>query len=543
MECDVIVMPKFDGVSCVFECDKNGNLKRALTRGDTKRNEAKDITHIFKEIFKDPVENAEKDHGIKTEIMMLDNDLEVINKEYCSDYKNTRSVVSSILNSDELDGREKYLHIVPLRYSYLEDGEESEQFLPSSVYNYPYLKCKLKEVEKIHDFAFNHKTVHPGLRCDGSVIRIMDEKVQKVLGRENEKQKFEVAFKFTEETAYSEVKDIIFTTGLFGRINPVVVVKPVKMKGNTVEKASLGSYGRYKKLNLSKGDIVKVLYDIIPYVDFDDNDYKCIRSGKKPIEATLVCPECGSLLEESETGELLYCVNSSCPCREKGRILNYCKKMNIANISYATIEDLYNEHILRSIEDLYRLKDQINTITQLNGYGVNKVMNILTEIDSHRDVIPSVLLGSIGIESLSTKTFKKILEYMTMAEIIEIAHSNNYDFFTVIPGIKEKTAKKLVDGINSNIKLINFLIQELNVQNEPRNSGSFSVAFTKVRDEELEKFIEEYGGIVNDTLTKTTDILVVPVDGVESSKVTKAKKYGIQVIPISQVKSYITENY
>jgi len=544
MECDVIVMPKFDGVSCVFECDKDGKLNRALTRGDTKRNEAKDITHVFTSIFTNPIQNPKLPHGIKTEIMMLDSDLDKINDEYHTDYKNTRSIVSSILNSDELDGRENYLHIVPLRYSYLdEDGEESEQYLPPSVYEYPYVKCKLKDVDKIHEFAFNHKTVHPGLRCDGAVIRLMDEKVQQVLGRENEKQKFEVAFKFTEETAYSEVKDIIFTTGLFGRINPVVLVKPVKMKGNTVERASLGSFGRYKKLGLCKGDIVKVLYDIIPYVDFDEGDFKCKRSGNKEIKASLVCPECGSLLEESETGELLYCVNSSCPCRERGRILNYCKKMNIANISYATIEDFYNEHILRSIEDLYRLKDQINIITQLNGYGVGKITNILDEIESHREVIPSVLLGSIGIEGISTKTFKKILEYMSMKEILDIALDKNYDFFTVIPGIKEKTSKKLVDGINENFHLIKFLIQELDVQNEPRSSGLFSVVFTKIRDEEIEKIIEDYGGVVSDSLTKDTSLLVIPEKGVKSSKVSKAEKYGIPVIPISEVKNYIEENF
>lgn len=544
MECDVFVGPKFDGVSCTFECSKDGELERALTRGDTKRNEAQDITHVFKDIFKDPVVNPTHQHGVKTEIMMLDEDLEKINKEYHTDYKNTRSVVSSILNSDELDGREKYLKIVHLRYSYLyDDGEESEQYLPPSVYEYPYLKCKLKDVDKIREFSFNHKTVYPGLRCDGSVIRIMDEKVQRVLGRENEKQKFEVAFKFTEETAYSEVKDILFTTGLFGRINPVVVVKPVKMKGNTVEKASLGSYGRYKKLGLAKGDIVKVLYDIIPYVDFDNGDYKCQRSGKKEIEVPMLCPECGEHLEESDTGELLYCVNSSCPCREKGRILNYCKKMNIANISYATIDDLYNEHILRSIEDLYRLKDQVNTIVQINGYGIGKVTNILEEIDAHREVIPSILLGSIGIEGLSIKTFKKVLEYLTMAEILEFSHDLNYDFFTVIPGIKDKTAKKLVDGINSNLHLIKFLIQELQVNNEPRSSGSFSVVFTKIRDEEIEKMIEEYGGIVSDSLTKNTSLLVIPEKGVNSSKVEKAKKYDIPIVTINEVKNYIEENF
>ena len=72
----------------------------------------------------------------------------------------------------------KFIENNPLRYSYLIDGKESHQYLCDDVYNYPYLKCKLKDVEKIHDFSFNHKYVNPGLRCDGSVIQILDENVQ-----------------------------------------------------------------------------------------------------------------------------------------------------------------------------------------------------------------------------------------------------------------------------------------------------------------------------------------------------------------------------
>lgn len=35
LEEEVYVMPKFDGVSCIFECDGNGNVIKALIRGDT----------------------------------------------------------------------------------------------------------------------------------------------------------------------------------------------------------------------------------------------------------------------------------------------------------------------------------------------------------------------------------------------------------------------------------------------------------------------------------------------------------------------------
>lgn len=546
MECDVIVMPKFDGVSCVFECDENGKMIRALTRGDTSQNKAQDITHIFKGMFKGSLENQSTPYGEKTEVMMLDDKLREYNELYHKDYKNTRSIVSSILNSKEKDERVDYLHIVPLRISFMNDGEESQQILAPEVMSYPHINCKLKDLDDIHDFAFKHKTVYPGLRCDGAVIQIVDPDIQKALGRENEKQKFEVAFKFTEETAYSKVIDIEFTAGLFGRMNPVVVFKPVKMKGNTVERASLGSYGRFKDLELCKGDEIKVLYDIIPYVDFDEKDYKCTRSGKNVIEAPKYCPDCGSSLELSDDGGILRCNNAFCPCREKGKILNFCQKMHISNISYATVDDFYREGILNSIKDLYTLKNHVNEISQLPGYGTGKISKILDEIDTHRDVEVSTLLGSIGIEGLSIKKFKNLLSYMSMDEVLDVCNEGNITFFTVIPGIKEKTAEKLVNGINNNRELIEFFKKELNIKNDSGN-GDFTVCFTKVREDDipgLVDLINNAGGTIdNNSLTKKTSLLVVPTLNTESSKVSKAKKYGIPIVAIGDVKDYITKNY
>lgn len=540
----VIVMPKFDGVSCVFEYEKDGTLKRALTRGDTKRNKAQDITHILKDISKPPFIDSKYEYGQKTEIMMLNSDLDAYNEKYNTDYKNTRSIVSSILNSDEIDDRVNYLKIIPLRVSYFIDGEESEQILDPGVYNFPFIRCKLKDLDSIHDFSFNNRIVRDGLRCDGSVIYIENKKIQKVLGREHDKQKFEVAFKFTEEKTYSKVKDVEFTTGLFGRINPVVVFKPVKMKGNTVNHASLGSYDRFKKLKLAKGDTVKVLYDIIPYADFDINDSKCIRSGNKPIEVPLICPDCGNKLESSESGNILYCKNKLCPCRERGKILNYVNKMDINNISYATVTDLYNEGLLKTIDDLYKLKDNINRIIGMPGYDVKKTDKIINEIENKKTVTPSMLLGSIGIEGFSITTFQNILQYINMKELIELAENKDIEFFMTIPGIKEKKATSLVNGINENRELISKLVSVLNLINEPKQEqGSFSVYFTKMSHDEYAPLIKKYGGIVDKSFNKKTSILVIQNSDIISSKVKKAEKWNTPVVTVDELEEFIKSNF
>ena len=543
---DIFAFPKFDGVSCIFECDKDGNLERALTRGNTTTNEAQDITKILKGVFKDPITGAHGPHGLKTEIMMKNDDLEEYNKKYHKNYKNTRSIVSSILNSDEADERVNYLQIIPLRYSYYSetDQKEGDQMLAPGAFEFSYISCKLKELDLLHEFAFSHGAVYPGLRCDGMVIYIKDQTIQKMLGRENNRQKFEVAFKFTEEVAYSKVQDIEFTTGLFGTLNPVVRFKPVKMKGNKIEKASLGSYARFKDLELSKGDKIKILYDIIPYVQYDDSDPNCKRSNKEVIEAPIVCPDCGCALEENEDQTILRCSNPKCPCRVQGKILNFLNKMDIGEISYATVKDFYEAGYLKSIPDIYKIENNVKSLSKLPGYGANKINKIINEIEKHRVVLPSVLLGSLGIEGVSIKTFKSILQYFSMDEILNLSKSEAIEAFTVIPGIREKTAAKIVNGINENSEIISILEDELDILDEKKESGDFTVVFTKVpRTEEYKKLIKDAGGVLEESLTKNSDLLVIPMEGITSSKITKANKYGIPIVTIDKLEEYLNDHY
>ena len=548
---EVYIMLKFDGISCVFECDENGRVIKALTRGDTERNIANDITSLLKDAF---ISHNCKgiNHGVKTEIMMTDDNLERYNKDHNTNYKNTRSIVAAILNSKNSTKEDiEYLTIVPLRYSYIESGKESLQYIPVEFLEYPHIECKLSEIDKIHDFALSHKSVYPGLRCDGCVIILSDTNLQKILGRDNDINKYEVAFKYTEEIGYSKVKDIEFTTGLFGRLSPVVIFKDINLKGNTINKASLGSYKRFKELELCKGDVIKVIYDIVPYIEYDDNDPSCSRSGNKPIKAPDNCPECNEPLEleDDDNGELniLRCTNKNCPCRIRGKILNFCQKMDIGNISYSTISDLYNEGLLRSIQDLYKLWDYTIAMKTIDGFDDKRIDSILSEIENHMEVDLPTVIGAIGIEGFSLKKFRVIFDYISLDELIKYSKENNIYVFMTIPGIKEKSAQKLIDGVLENLELIEFIKTNFIIKKSKKSKNNFTVCFTKVREDDepgLKEFIENNGGVIdNDSFTKKTDILVIPYEGVISSKVDKAVKYNIPIVTIDKLKEYISNNF
>lgn len=544
---DIYVFPKYDGVSCVIEIGIS-EVERALSRGYTTTNEAQDLTKLFK--YRTDKFYRGYSYGLKTELVMSDENLQMLNEKYHTKYKQSRSMVSSIVTSGEVDERMQYVEIIPLRESMLDtDGNESLQTLSPLVFNDPYIKCKLKDREEIRKFAELHRYVRDGVRCDGAVIYLINEELQKILGRENEKQKFEVAYKFTEEKAYSTIEDMEFTTGRFGRVNPVAIFKTIKMKGNDVSRAWLGSYDRFKKLNLAPKDKVKILYDINPYLVFNDEDKKCKRSGCKPYVFPTHCSDCGEELHFSENNKIAFCSNKDCPSIIKGKLLNYLVKMNVKGISYATIDTLFSNGFLKEIPDFYKLEKHRKEIEKLEGLGEISVDDFIKELDDHRTVTYSQMLGSLGIEGVSITTFKKILEKLSYDELLELALNedsvqNAMAILTSIKGLKDKLSMRVLSGICEMEDIINTLEEQLTLlEDEKPKVVDYTVAFTKVRDTELEEWITKNGGGVDPSLLKSTSILVVPNDKVGSKKVDAAKKWQIPIIPIDKVKEYIQKTY
>lgn len=532
---DVYVFPKWDGISVVFNFDEEGNVEDALTRGFTKFNTAESVKHHFSGMRR-PLRG--RPYGMKTEIMVTGEDLIGFNETYGTDYKQTRSIASGIINSDETGEKDSYLVVMQLRY--IEEGEQIEKLCPE-VFNHPYIKCKLKELDKIEEFAQGHRFVE-GLRCDGAVIHIINPRVQKILGRKDDRNNFEVAYKFTEEWAFSTITDIDFQVGLFGRIAPVAKFKPIKIKGNTIRSASLGSVKRMEYLGLAKKDQVKVLYDIIPYVIVDED---CERSGKPPILVKEVCPSCGEKL--TRDGAILSCQNPNCACRKKGAILNYLIKMNIKGISYETIDTLYEFGIVRSIKDLYKLKEKSaeRAINAIPGFGATKYSNWVSEIESKKGVPDYMLFGAIGISGCGGKTFEKVFQTFTVDDVMQMAKDNQITALTLADGIGEMKAEAILTGIQENKKLLDFLMNEVGVvqTNGVETPALFKVCFTKVRNSELEEWIAAHGGKTVDRVTSGTDFVVVPQIGVSSKKTNDAYDKGVPVVAIDNLKDEILRKY
>ena len=536
----IMLQPKFDGGSCILEIDSS---MKWITRGDTGTNLASDVSHIMN-AFNDLYSDEPIGTGIKFEVMVSEDNKDKINQLYSSKpYKNSRQIVTAVLNSNEPDFKVDYIYPIPLRI--IKDNYTSETIHPELISKFPTEVCTFEDRDIIREFANKNRYVnHNGMRfrTDGVVLTILNENIKSALGRDNNINNFEVAYKFTEEYAYTKVRDIEFDTSNFGYICPVLIVNDVILKGNRIKRITLSNKERFDELDLSYGDEVKILYDIIPYVTIDENCHR-IKNGRK-IDFVKKCPSCNEILDIDKVE--VRCRNPECPSKLIGKIQNYCDKLRIKNIGYSTIKSLSDAGLLKhGIKSLYKLKKHKYEISEIEGFGITKANKIISEIESKRVLYDYVFFGAIGIDDMSIKTFELLFNHIKLDEFMDLIKLKNFSLLKakliVINGIGDTMANSLISTLSNKdiIKEINGILKEVVLH--PSYGGPIytngRITFTGCRpSDELVKIIHAHKMDASGSWSdKTTKILVVPNSEYNSAKVVTANRKKIPVVPINEI--------
>ena len=530
-EFEVRLQAKWDGCSAVFECDEYGNVEHVLMRGDTEKNLAVDIVKLFEDFVDFQIfANGKDKFAVQTEVLMNQADYEKIIVEY-KDFKSPRSATSSILNEKVLQPKlTKYLTVEPLRIQYV--GKQPE-IIPNETYD---MISNLFDLRNIRECIkeINEHAKADGKVTDGVVLHLTNKKLQEKLGRDGAINRYEVAYKFPAEATKAILLDIDFSYGLGGNVTPVAKIEPVVMLGKTISSISMGSIDRFRSMDhLTSGSEIIVRYEIIPYMDLD-HTCKINETGKRFYVPTH-CKHCGSLLIEDP---LLKCVNEECPSRIIGNVVNYINKMRIENLNIETVSTLFDQGIITGIESLYKLEEHKSKIVSLPGFGEKSYENMIDGINKRKVVFDYELLGSLGIQSIGVRMFKKILSVMDLETLLRLAKDQMLVVNLMgLSGFGEKTASRVQYGVVNKLSTIYFLLDQIQLK-EKVAPGKLKgkVCFSQIRDPKFESELIANGYEVVDSLTKTTNYLIVPNLDVTSSKITKAKKYGVDIMSLEQAK-------
>ncbi len=417
---------KYDGasISILYE---NGKLTQAVTRGDG--NEGDDITQNIRNVFNIPLninnENVPEKFYARGEVYMLHQKFNNINKVRISKeeepFMNPRNTASGSLKLQ--DSREvKRRGLCLMLYQVI---------IPTEIFNKD--ETHWQQLQRFEKFGFNiseHIQIFDNLLAvkryiqdidskrknfkydiDGIVIKVNSLSQQQLLSYTSKAPRFAIAYKFKAETAETILLSIEYQIGRTGAVTPVANLKPVKLAGSVVKRATLHNFDFVRKLDLKLDDFVYIEKggEIIPKI-IDVNLAK--RSlYSKDIVFPENCPSCQTPLITIVDQAITFCPNENhCPRQVVQKLIHYVsrKALNIENLGGETIEQLYREKLIENPADFYTLtKEQLLPLERM---AEKSAQNILDGIEKSKEVPFEKVLFGIGIKHVGETVAKKLVK-------------------------------------------------------------------------------------------------------------------------------------
>ncbi|MBQ2042471.1 MAG: NAD-dependent DNA ligase LigA [Firmicutes bacterium] len=546
------VEKKIDGLTLVLRY-RNGKLEDAITRGDGAIGEsvyenALMIPSIPKEI-PDKIPYLE----VRGECYMDQAHFEAANRKQeltgGKTYQNRRNFAAGTLRQlDPQVVKERGLDIFIFNLEIAEGKTfkthlETFDYLASQgfhVLEEPILASTPEEVwAAIEHIGKIRWTLDYGL--DGAVVKVNDLAQREVLGLTSKVPRWAVAYKYPPEQKQTVIEDIVVQVGRTGRMTPLAILKPVRLAETTVSRATLHNQDYIDDKDIRIGDTVTVQKagDIIPEVLCVVKELRSESSRR--FEMPKVCPVCGAPAEREADGAHLCCTGTACPAKDSRSLAYFASKdaMNMEGFGPAAVEALISEGYIRTIPDIYCLKDHRERLIEEGIVGKEKsVDNILAAIESSKDNDIDRLITGLGIRNVGRQSAKVLAAaYPDMQAIMDASAQE----LTALPDFGEIVAGGIADYFSKeeNRRMIAEL-GELGVNlsskaaasiKDDRFAGKTFVltgTLPTLTREQATEIIESFGGKASGSVSKKTSYVLA--GEAAGSKLTKAQELGIPVI-------------
>jgi len=398
-----------------------------------------------------------------------------------------------------------------------------------------------KDIEGVIDFCreWQHSRFDLPYATDGVVVKVNRLDQQASLGSTMKSPRWAIAYKYPPEQARTVVRDIILRVGRTGVLTPTAILKPVKLAGTTVTKATLHNEDIIRDRDIRIGDTVLVhkAGDIIPEVLEVVKEER--KGGQEPFSMPAECPECQSQVIRPQGEAAVRCINPNCPARSREGLIHFVSKgaMDIAGLGPAVVSQLILAGLVKDPADLYQLrKDQL---VPLDRMGEKSAQNLIDALEKSRQNPLHRLIFALGIRHVGERAAKILArKFGSMENIISARPEDLVNTPEIGPRIAGSITEFFSDPLN--IKLVKRLgVQGLNMKSREHREGSVpglldgkTVVLTgglkRFTRQEAQELVESLGGRVSSSVSKKTDLVVAGED--PGSKYDKALKLGIQVI-------------
>jgi len=556
-EIEYTVEPKYDGLAIELTY-RNGLLYRASTRGDGY--EGEDVTQNIRTIKSVPLKLEEVESpgeiDIRGEVYMDIDEFEKLNKEREqkseSLFANPRNAAAgSVRQLDSSITAARKLHLACYGIGAVKGRGFKTQWefitwLKKARFPIPALVKILKGIgEVIHVIReIEEKRGAFPFETDGSVIKVNDFTLQRLLGVKTREPRWAVAYKFPAHQGTTKIKEILPSVGRTGVITPVAMLEPVRIGGVTVSRSTLHNWDEIQRKDVRVGDTVVVerAGEVIPHVVTVIKEKRTGRERPFPIPEK--CPVCGTRIVREEGEVAVRCIGLNCPAQVQEKIRHFASRgaMDIEGLGEKNVELLYSKGLISHFVDIYRLKKE--DILDLPRFAEKSAQNLIDAIERSKKTTLSRFIYALGIlhvgeyaAKLLAKNFERledlykvrperITDIRQMGEKIALSIS---EFFNDPENLKTlKTLKSL------GLKISNPDFEAKKKEKLPLEGLTFVITGTLPRPrKEVEDIIEGLGGHASSSVSKSTDYLVVGEE--PGSKLKKAEALGVKRITYEEL--------
>jgi len=249
--------------------------------------------------------------------------------------------------------------------------------------------------DKRHDLPYEN---------DGVVVKVDRFDQQEGLGMVARAPRWAVAFKFPPEQVETVLEDIVPYVGRTGTLTPVAHMRPAKVAGSTVARATLHNLDEVRRKDLRIGDwvVLQKAGDVIPEVVRSLPERR--TGAEREFEMPAACPVCGTAIVRDEGAVRHYCPNSRCPARLAQEFAHFGGRggMDIEGAGWAVLEQLLARGLVKTRGDFYRLT--VEDLEGLERFGRKSAENLKASIERSRRRPLARVLNSLAIPQVGEAT-------------------------------------------------------------------------------------------------------------------------------------------
>jgi len=371
---------------------------------------------------------------------------------------------------------------------------------------------------------------------DGVVIKVDDVDQQRRLGALHERPRWARAFKWAPSTAITTLRKIHIRVGRTGALNPWAELEPVHVGGVTVSNATLHNEEDINRKDIREGDLVIVQRagDVIPQVVGPAGEH---ASGTKRFRMPKRCPLCGVDVVKPE-GEVMHrCPNRACPSRGLETLIHWVSAaMDIEGVGEQFVRRLWDEGLLRSMPDLYRLTAE--RLQELDGYAEISAARAIAAIEASKAQPFSRVLFGLNLPKIGWVLARNLARHLgSMDALVEASQEE----LELVEGIGPDRAELVAEWFAEadNVALVRELAslgltmtagEAERPAEGPLTGRQYVITGTLegMTREEAKEALEALGARVSDSVSKkTAGVIVGETPG---SKLAKAEKAGVPVL-------------